>query len=326
MRKFEITTGAISKVPLLVGLYGPSGCGKTLSAIRLAKGMGGKTIVLDTESKRALHYKRPPYSFDFQHVDFQPPFNPQEYADALQFCVEQGAQNIVVDSGSHMHEGVGGMLEMHAAELARMGGKDSMNFTAWIKPKRELSKFVQTLLRFQCNFVFCFRAKEKLRIQRGKEPLNLGWMPIMPEELPYEMTINALMLPGACGVPTWSSDMPGEGVMVKLPGWAREIVASGKPFDEDMGARLAAWAAGDTPKVANVFSSGFRKELAGKPLEGQPIETVSEYVDYLKERLEWARKEKQGKAEFGIKSALDAAQEFYDATVAAAMDAARKEP
>lgn len=250
-RQFEAVKAVRSKVPLLIGLYGPSGCGKTLSALRLAKGMGGKTLVVDTENKRSLHYAPKkgappsPHHFDFQHVHFQPPFSPKDYAEVLQFSLEQKAENIIIDSGSHMHEGEGGMLEMHADELARMGGKDSMNFTAWIKPKRQLTRFVQELLRMPANFIFCFRAKEKLKIVSGKSPINLGWMPIMPDELPYEMTVNALLLPGALGVPTWKSDLPGEGVMVKLPGWARSIVASGQPFDEKMGAALAAWARGD---------------------------------------------------------------------------------
>lgn len=242
VRAWKAEKAVRSNVPLLLGLYGPSGCGKTLSALRLAKGMGGKTLVLDTENQRSKHYAK---HFDFQHVDFQSPFSPSEYGDGLEFCIEQKAQNIIIDSGSHMHEGEGGMLEMHAAELARMGGRETMNFTAWIKPKRQLVQFVHRLLRMHCRFIFCFRAKEKLKIRPGKDPINLGWMPIMPDELPYEMTVNALLLPGANGVPTWKSAEPGENVMVKLPGWARSILATGKPFDEEMGAALAAWARGD---------------------------------------------------------------------------------
>lgn len=312
MRQFEAVKAVRTKVPLLLGLYGPSGGGKTLSALRLAKGMGGKTLVLDTENKRSLHYAS---DFEFQHVHFQPKFSPQEYGEALQFCVEQKAANIIVDSGSHMHEGEGGMLEMHADELARLGGKDSMNFTAWIKPKRQLTRFVQDLLRMQANFIFCFRAKEKLKIVRGANPVNMGWMPIMPDELPYEMTINALLPPGANGVPQWKSDMPGETLMVKCPGWARSIVATGQPFDESMGAALARWAAGDSaPKVdpnAPRFIKQFGGELGGKMLAEGTMEEIAAYIGWLESKRE---SYPEGSPQYVlIHTAYEAASKFFAA-------------
>jgi hypothetical protein len=321
-REFKASKAVRARVPLLVGLYGPSGCGKTLSALRLAKGMGGKIYMLDTEAKRGLHYAK---DFDYQHVPFEPPYSPSDYADALTYCKKQGADVVIIDSASHLHEGPGGMLEMHADELARMGGKDSMNFTAWIKPKRQLVQFVQHLLRFDMNFIFCFRAKEKLKIRPREQPVNMGWMPIMPDELPYEMTVNALLLPGAGGVPTWKSDMPGEHVMVKLPGWARAMLTSGKPFDEDMGRQLAQWAAGDEPPAkAPTFSDGYKPELKGKPLDSADLHEVGNYITYLEAKLKHANENDQRRAAFGIQQALESATSYYESVVAAEMDRAKQ--
>src|SRR5262245_58925915 len=113
----------MSRTPLLVGLVGPSGTGKTCSALRLATGIqavaGGDIFMLDSEARRGLHYAD---QFKFRHVPFAPPFGPLDYLAGLEYCVSRGAGTVIVDSTSHEHEGPGGVLEMHEAELDRISG------------------------------------------------------------------------------------------------------------------------------------------------------------------------------------------------------------
>lgn len=248
------------KVPILCGIVGPSGSGKTYSSLSVATGFqrvyGGDVFVVDTESKRALHYAD---LFKFRHVPFDPPFSPADYLSVLEHCVKRGARTIVVDSGSHLHEGPGGILEMHAAEVERlkgvMGGVGAANFPAWQKPKSELRRLINEILRLGVNAIFCYRAKEKLKMvtnDRGKkEPEPQGWVGICSPELLYEMTFNILLYPGSGGVPTWNPTEPGEKEMVKLPGQFKSIFAQRKPLDADIGEALARWAIGgaDVPKA-----------------------------------------------------------------------------
>jgi ABC-type sulfate/molybdate transport systems ATPase subunit len=74
-RTFTDSPAVRESVPLLVGLMGASGSGKTYSALRIATGMqrvaGGEIFVIDTESKRSLHYAD---TFKFRHVPFDAPF------------------------------------------------------------------------------------------------------------------------------------------------------------------------------------------------------------------------------------------------------------
>lgn len=241
-------------VPLLIGLMAPSGGGKTFSSLRLATGIqqvtGGDIYVIDTEARRALNYAD---SFKFKHLDFKAPFGPLDYLAAVEHCYNKGGRVIIVDSMSHEHEGPGGVLEMHDTELKRLGGGDKMNMLAWQKPKSERRRFINTILQMTANFVFCFRAKEKLKMTPGKQPEQLGFMPIAGEEFVFEMTANCLLLPNSGGVPCWKSDYSGESAMMKLPEQFKKVLTADKePLSESVGVQLAQWARGGVakPKVA----------------------------------------------------------------------------
>lgn len=252
-RVFQDKPAIREKVPLLVGLMGPSGAGKTYSALRLATGIqsvtGGEIYFIDTEAKRGLHYAD---RFKYRHMEFGAPFGSLDYLAAITHCVKKGAGVVVVDSMSHEHDGPGGVLEQHESELDRMAGQDhgkrnAMNLIAWAKPKAARRQLISGLLQLNCNFIFCFRAKEKAKPvkKEGKTVIeNQGWMPIAGEEFVFEQTINCLLLPSSNGVPTWRSDEPGERAMMKLPEQFRSLLPAGQPLDETIGARMAEWAAG----------------------------------------------------------------------------------
>jgi hypothetical protein len=236
-----------------VGLVGASGSGKTYSALRLAKGFGGKTFVIDTEARRALWYAD---AFQFEHVDFRPPFGPLDYLAAIEHCVKGGAQNIIIDSMSHEHQGAGGVLEMHETEAQRLAAQwrttlDKVKMSAWQLPKAQRTQLVQYMLQASVNFILCFRAKEKMDL-RGDKPKVLGWMPVAGEEYVYEMTVNCLLYPNGGGVPQWHPDEMGEKAIIKLPAQFRELFAGKGPLDEKIGKGLADWAVGGAKVVKPV--------------------------------------------------------------------------
>jgi hypothetical protein len=261
MSNFAFKPAVRTQVPLLIGLVGPSGGGKTLSALRLAKGIqsvaGGSIAGLDTEARRMLHYAD---RFEFLHLDFGPPHGPDRYLDAVRAAVETGAKTIIADSMSHEHEGEGGVLSWHEAELDRMAGTDfrkreACNMIAWAKPKGARRKLINGLLQLNVNLIFCFRAKEKMKIVKdpkdGKnKPVDIGWQAIAGEEFVYEMTDRFLLPPGARGVPDFSREAWETGVP-KLPDEHEPIVRKDRQLDESIGAELARWAAGGkAPEVA----------------------------------------------------------------------------
>ena len=257
MSSFEFKPATREQTPLLVGLVGPSGCGKTYSALRLATGIqtvvGGSIAVIDTEARRSLHYAD---RFKFLHLAFDPPHGPDRYLEAIKAALQAGAKTIVVDSMSHEHEGNGGVLEQHETELDRLAGDDyrkreAMNFLAWAKPKAARRKLINGLLQMQANLVFCFRAKEKIKLLKdatGKtKPVQIGWQAIAGEEYVFEMTDRFLLPPGANGIPDLSEEARREGVP-KMPADHASIVVPGAQLDENMGSALAQWALGSTPQ------------------------------------------------------------------------------
>ena len=252
-RDFTNKQAIRESVPLLVGLMGPSGSGKTYSALRLASGMqtvtGGEIFCIDTESKRALHYAD---EFEFQHVEFNAPFSPLDYLAAIEYCVKKKAKVVIVDSMSHEHEGPGGVLEWHEKE---MGGDFKKQFIAWSKPKAARRRLINTLLQLGVNAIFCFRAKEKMKIVKGKDPLPLGWMPIAGDEFLYEMTANCLLYPASGGVPTWKTNEIGEKAMLKLPRQFEGVFSKTQPLSEEIGTTLAEWAAGGETSTPDGFDA-----------------------------------------------------------------------
>lgn len=253
---FNFRPATREQTPLLLGIVGPSGSGKTYSALRLAVGIqsavGGKIAAIDTEARRMLHYAE---KFKFDYLEFGAPFGSDRYLEAAEAAVAMGAKTVIVDSMSHEHEGPGGYLEYHDEEVARLmesGGFKSQfaaQIPAWMRPAARRRKMINGLLQIKANFIFCFRAKEKIKLvkKNGKtEPVELGWQAIAGEEFVYEMTDRFLLPPGAKGVPDFSQDAFATGVP-KMPDDHAAILGNGNQLDEEMGAALAKWALGTPP-------------------------------------------------------------------------------
>ena len=310
-RTFKIEQAERKAVPLLIGLMGPSGGGKTYSALRLAGGIQrifpGDIIGIDTESNRMLHYAS---MFDFKHIPFGEPFGSLDYLEVLKFAASHKPSVILVDSMSHEHSGIGGMIDAQERELDRMAGDDYQKrqrcqMLAWKKPKSDRRKLIDGLLQMNCNFIFCFRAKESSRPVKNKqtgrnEVENFGFMPIAGDEFVFEMTINMLLLPHANGHPTWQTDNKGEKMMMKLPQQFRDIFENKEvQLTEDIGEKLALWAKGDAVKRQTEIPElvKLRKYLDSGKVSDR-IVSVGGKTGSLRERAEAAVKWLSDKKEF----------------------------
>lgn len=224
-------------MPLLIGVAGGTGSGKTMSALRIARGIAGGNpfAFVDTENGRGNHYAD--LFPEMMHGDITAPFRPEKYSDAI----AAGASAypvVVVDSMSHEWSGDGGCLDWHD-EL--MGGDQKKNLSAWIQPKLGHKRMVTRLLQMNAHVILCFRAEPKVEVVQGNKIVPKasltgldGWIPITEKMLPYELTASFLLM----------ADTPGVPKPIKLQEQHRTMVPLDRPLDEEVGKRLAAWAAG----------------------------------------------------------------------------------
>lgn len=239
--------------PIIIGLAGPSKSGKTYSALRLATGMaGGRPIAfINTEGARGYQYAD---KFGYQIADLKPPYRPIRYRELITAALEQVKPAVlIVDNMSHEHEGEGGLLAWHEEEMTRLAGPDAkyerreaMNFAAWIKPKADDAQLCALLDRTDCYVILCFRGQEKIKPPKkgAKAPdgskaavIDLGWQPIASKRVNYIVDA-MLVLPDGC---KGSPDMDAQGSQVREP---YDKLITGKQIDEQLGIRLAEWAAG----------------------------------------------------------------------------------
>lgn len=252
MTTFTFRPAKREHTPLIIGLAGPTKSGKTYSAHRLAVGLanGGPIAKINAEGANGHQYDD-----IFPHVcaDIFAPFRPERYTEALRDAYAIEPAVIIIDSGSHMHDGPGGMLSYHADELDRLAGQDAgkrdrMNFAAWVKPKAAENDFIYAMLEARCHVILCLRAKEKIKIVRGKPPVDLGWQPIVGERVAFETIFTLMLPPHSKGVPDLASSDMREPFDSMIP--------EGKQLDEELGERLAGWAAGAVTEPEAVAASG----------------------------------------------------------------------
>ncbi len=224
--------------PLIIGIAGPTKSGKTYSALRLAQGLanGGTVAMLNAEGKRGEQYAD---KFNYVNCNIDMPYSPERYTEALTAMKSLNPAVGIIDSASHMHDGPGGLLEYHDAELDRLSKGDDAkrernNFTAWIKPKAAENQFIYAMLGCGFPIILCFRAKEKLKIQGGgRPPIDLGWQPIAGERIAFETIFTLMLPPHSKGVPDLEISEMREPFDTLVP--------KGKPIDESLGKILMDW-------------------------------------------------------------------------------------
>jgi len=228
----QIRKAKRSATKLRLLLTSPSGGGKTYGAILLAKGLGGRTVVIDTEEGSSDLYDT---LHDFDVIDLKPPFTPERYIEAISGAEEAGYDIIIIDSVTHCWSGKGGCLELvDDIAKAQFRGNTWSAFSV-ITPRWRA--FVDAILRSPAHVICTGRSKtETAQVEdHGKKKVaKLGMKLEARDGLEYEFTC-VLDLIHDGHYATVSKDRTG--------------LFSGdpKPITVDTGKRLADWLAGGAP-------------------------------------------------------------------------------
>lgn len=172
------------RVPVKIGLTGVSGSGKTYSALRLARGLvgpSGRIALIDTENHSASIYAS---EFDFDVDDIED-YRAKVFSDAVASAVSAGYDCLIVDSASHIWEGV----LSYKVKLDKTGGN---SFTHWQDAGEKWKSVISSLLHAPIHVICCFRSKSAyvLDEQDGKQvPRKVGMAPVAREGVEYEFSI-----------------------------------------------------------------------------------------------------------------------------------------
>lgn len=187
------------KAKLRLALTGPSGSGKTLSALLMAKGMGGQIAVIDTERDSASLYALPitlpdgrtiqPPEFDT--LSLSAPYTPERYIEAIRAAEKAGYNTLIIDSITHEWSGVGGCLEL-VDEIAKARYRGN-TWSAWndITPRHRA--LLDAILQSSLHVIVTLRSKTETAQQEGqngkKSVVKLGMKAEQRDGFEYEMTV-----------------------------------------------------------------------------------------------------------------------------------------
>lgn len=176
-------------IKIKLAVTGPSGSGKTFSAIRLARGLGPKIAVIDSENGSASLYSD---KFEFDVLEIGPPFTVQKYTEAIDVAVKAGYDVLVIDSLSHLWAGEGGLLEQKEA-LDNRGGKQN-SYANWATITKSHELFKSKILQSDIHLIGTMRSKQDYAQQKdeatGKTKVEkLGMAPIQREGLEYDFSV-----------------------------------------------------------------------------------------------------------------------------------------
>lgn len=162
-------------------LEGAAGSGKTYSALLIAKAMGKKIAVIDTEKGSASLYDK---LVNFDVCELSAPFTPESYILAIKEAEKAGYDVLIIDSISHEWSGKGGCLDIQSG----LGGK----YQDWAKVTPRHNAFIETILQSKMHIIATARTKAdyETTMQNGKMKVEkVGLKTEQRDGLDFEFTL-----------------------------------------------------------------------------------------------------------------------------------------
>ncbi len=175
------------KAKLRLAITGSSGSGKTLGALKIAKGIGGKIAMIDTESGSGELYS---HIADYDVLQLTPPYSPERYIKAIKQAESLGYEILIIDSLTPAWAGEGGVLEM--VDKVTKASKSKNSYTAWGDVTPHQNKLIDSILASSMHVIATMRSKTAYDLVENngkKTPVKIGLAPIQREGLDYEFTI-----------------------------------------------------------------------------------------------------------------------------------------
>ncbi len=236
------------KAKLRLAITGPAGSGKTYGALLVAKGLGGKIAMIDTENNSGDFYSD---LCDYDVSLITAPYDIRKYLTIIHEAEEAGYDTLIIDSLSHAWSGEGGLLDIQG-KLAD-SSKSGNSFAAWRQVTPWHNKLINMILTSKCHIIATMRSKmDYIQVQNDKgktEIRKVGLAPIQREGIEYEFGIVFDL--GINHLATVSKD--------------RTSLFDGKVFQlsEDTGQSLKQWLDTDNVERKSKLYSSFLEKFDG---------------------------------------------------------------
>lgn len=181
-----------SQSKLRLALLGISGVGKTYGALLIAKGLGGRVALIDTENNSASLYDDL-VEFDCLNMRHDEPggYHPRRYVDYIKAAESEGYDVLIIDSISPEWDGVGGMLQL-SEQIARTKTRGN-TFTAWNFVNPYHVEFINAILQSKMHVIVTIKQKTDYVLsqdQNGKTvPSKIGLKPIQRDNFEYDYSV-----------------------------------------------------------------------------------------------------------------------------------------
>ncbi len=170
-----------------LALVGPSGSGKTYTALRVAKALGERVAVIDSERGSASKYAD---KFDFDVCELDS-FSPEAYIKAIGDAEDAGYDVLIIDSLSHAWQGTGGALEMVDNATKRANSNNAFT-SGWREVTPIHNRMIDAIMNCACHVIVTMRVKTEyvLEDKGGKKiPRKIGLAPIQRQGMEYEFDV-----------------------------------------------------------------------------------------------------------------------------------------
>ncbi|MDH0638233.1 ATP-binding protein [Pseudomonas sp. GD03860] len=242
---------------LRLALAGPSGSGKTFSALLMAKGLGGRIAVIDTEHGSASLYAD---IADFDVLELHAPYSPERYADAITAAEQAGYSVLIIDSYSHEWTGSGGCLESNE-KLAHQKFKGN-TWAAWNETTPRHRKLTDKILTSPLHIICTMRSKTETVQGEGKKVIKLGMKSEQRDGTDYEFTVVL--------------DITHDGHAAIASKDRTKLFDQPEVISEDTGRRLLAWL-NDGKSQADLQTTALQDALSKIPVTETMQELQSVY-------------------------------------------------
>ena len=183
MTQMTFTKATRKRAKLRLAVGGPSGSGKTTAALRIAKGLGGRTAVIDTERVSASLYSD---QFEFDALDLDAPYSPERFIEAIDAAEAAGYDNLIIDSATHEWDGSGGCLEINEKTATKYKGN---TWSAWSETTPRHRAFIDRMLQSRMHVIACLRSKTETVQDENKRVKKVGMKLEMRAGIEYEFTV-----------------------------------------------------------------------------------------------------------------------------------------